>query len=75
MTKSPRFPTLHGRPRRPTLPFWQLWTQFGLSPRLVAWRSLRAKGMGVPIGLLVDGMWNGGSDLQAGVQTYLCGYL
>ena len=23
-TKSPRFPTLDGRPRRPILPFWQL---------------------------------------------------
>ena len=45
VTRSPRSPTLDGRPRRPTLPFWQLWTQFGLSPRRVAWRSLRAKGM------------------------------
>ena len=33
---SPRFPTLDGRPRPPILPFWQLWTQFGLSPRRVA---------------------------------------
>ena len=52
------------------LPFWQLWTQFGLSPRQVAWRSLRAKGMGVSVGLLVDRIWNAGSDLQAGVEIY-----
>ena len=36
----------------------------------VAWRSLRAKGMGVSIGLPVDRVWNGGSDLQAGVEIY-----
>ena len=35
-TNLPRFSTLDGRPRRPILPFWQLWTQFGLSPRQVA---------------------------------------
>ena len=63
MTRSPRFSTLDRRPRRPTLPFWQLCTQFGLSPCRVAWRSLGAKGMGVFIGFLVDGMWTGGSDL------------
>ena len=33
-------------------------------------RSLRAKGMGVSVGLLVDHVWNGGSDLQAGVEIY-----
>ena len=26
--------------------------------------------MGVSIGLLVDHVWNGGSDLQAGVEIY-----
>ena len=26
--------------------------------------------MGVFVGLLVDGAWNGGSDLQAGVEIY-----
>ena len=31
--------------------------------------------MGVLVGLLVDGMWNGGSDLQAGVEIYHWGYL
>ena len=46
VSMSPRIPTLDGRPRRPILPFWQLWTQFGLSPRQVAWRSLWTKGMG-----------------------------
>ena len=71
---SPRFPTLDGRPRRPILPFWQLWTQFGFSPCLVAWRSLRAKDMRVFVGLPVDGKWNGGSDLQAGVEIYHSGY-
>ena len=50
------------------LPFWHLWTQLGLSPRRVAWRSLGAKGMGVSVQLQVDGVWNGGSDLQAGVE-------
>ena len=35
-----------------------------------AWRSLRAKGMGVSVGLPVDRVWNGGSDLQAGVEIY-----
>ena len=70
---SPRFPTLDGRARRPILPFWQLWTQFGLSPRRVAWRSLRAKGMAVSVGLLVDRVWNGGSDFQAGVEIYYWG--
>ena len=56
------------------LPFWQLWTQFGLSPRRVAWRVLRAKGMGVSIGPTLDRIWNGGSDLQAGVEIYHWGY-
>ena len=65
---SPRLPTLDGRPRRPILPFWQLWTQFGLSPRRAAWRSLRAKCMGVFVGLPVDCVWDGGSDLQTGVE-------
>ena len=74
-TKSPRVPTLDGRPRRPILPFWQLWIQFGLSPRRVAWRSLKVKGIGVSNRLPVDCMWNGGSDLQAGVEIYHWGYL
>ena len=26
--------------------------------------------MGVPVRLPVDGVWNGGSDLQAGVEIY-----
>ena len=26
--------------------------------------------MGVSVGLPVDGVWNGGSDLQAGVEIY-----
>ena len=52
------------------LPFWHLWTQLGLSPRPVAWRSLRAKVMGVLAGLPVDRVWNGGSDLQAGMVIY-----
>ena len=56
------------------LPFWQLWTQFGLSPRRVAWRSLRAKCMEVSVGLPVDRIWNSGSDLQAGVEIYHWGY-
>ena len=73
-TRSPRFPTVDGRPRRPTLPFWQLWTQFGLSPRRVAWRSFGAKCMGVSIGLRVHCMWNGRSDLQAGAEIYHWGY-
>ena len=72
---SPSFSTLDGRPRRPILPFWQLWTQFGLSPRRVALRSLRAKGMRVSVGLPVDRVWNGGSDLQAGVEIYYRGHL
>ena len=71
---SPRFPTLDGRPRRPISPFLQLWFQFGLSPRRVAWRSLRAKIMGVSVNLLVDRVWNGRSDLQAGVEIYHWGY-
>ena len=29
-----------------------------------------AKVMGVSVGLLVDRVWNGGSDLQAGVEIY-----
>ena len=32
--------------------------------------SSRAKGMGVSVGLPVDRVWNGGSDLQAGVEIY-----
>ena len=31
--------------------------------------------MGVSIRLLVDCMWNGGFDLQAGVEIYRWGYL
>ena len=50
--------------------FLHLWTQLGSSPRRVAWRSLRAKGMGVSVGLPVDHVWNAGSDLQAGVEIY-----
>ena len=30
--------------------------------------------MGVSVGLLVDRIWNGGSDLQAGVEIYRRGY-
>ena len=52
------------------LPFWHLWMQFGLSPRQLAWRSLEAKSMGVSVRLLVDRVWNGESDLQAGVEMY-----
>ena len=40
----------------------------------MAWRSLTAKGMGVSVGLLVERIWNGGSDLQAGVEIYHLGY-
>ena len=29
-----------------------------------------AKGMGVSVRLLVDSVWNGGSDLQDGVKIY-----
>ena len=47
---------------------WHLWTQLGLSPRQVAWRSSRAKGMGVSVRHLLDRVWNGGSDLQAGCR-------
>ena len=56
------------------LPFWQLWTQLGSSPRRVALRSSRAKCMEFFFGLLVDGIWNDGSDLQAGVEIYRWGY-
>ena len=45
-------------------------TQLGMSPRQVAWRSLRAKGMGVLVELPLDPVWNGGSDLHAGVEIY-----
>ena len=30
--------------------------------------------MGVSVGLSVDWVWNGGSDLQAGVEIYHWGY-
>ena len=30
--------------------------------------------MGVSVGLPVDHLWNGGSDLQAGVEIYHWGY-
>ena len=36
----------------------------------MAWRSSIAKGMGVFVGFPVDRVWNGGSDLQAGVEIY-----
>ena len=36
----------------------------------VAWSSLGAKGMGASVRLLVDRLWNGRSDLQAGVEIY-----
>ena len=52
------------------LPFWQLWTQLGLSARQVAWRSLRAEGMAVCVILSVDCVWNGGSYLWAGMEIY-----
>ena len=52
------------------LPFCHLWTQLGLLPRQVAWRSLGTKGMGVFVGLPVDRVWNGGSDLEAGLEIY-----
>ena len=29
-----------------------------------------SQGMGPSVGLSVDGVWNGGSDLQAGVEIY-----
>ena len=48
--------------------------QLGLSPRRVAWRSLRAKGMGVSVGLPVDGVLDGGSEFQAGVEIYYWGH-
>ena len=31
---------------------------------------MMAKGMGVSVGFLVDRVWNGGSDLQAGVEIF-----
>ena len=31
---------------------------------------MRAKGMAVSVGLPVDRVWNGGSDLQAGVEIH-----
>ena len=52
------------------LPFWHLWTHLGSSPRPVALRSLGAKGSVISVGLLVDRVWNGGSNLQAGVEIY-----
>ena len=36
---------------------------------------LEAKGIGVFVGLPVDCVWNGGSDLQAGVEIYYRGHL
>ena len=69
------FSTLDGHRRRPILPFWQSWTQFGLSPRQVAWISSKARCKGVFIGLQGDRMLNGGSNLQAGVEVYHWGYL
>ena len=41
----------------------------------MAWGYLRAKGIGVFIGLPVDRIWNGGSELQAGVEIYYRGQL
>ena len=52
------------------LPFWHLWTQLGLSPRGVAWGSLRAKFLEVCVGLTEYRVWNDGSDLQAGEEIY-----
>ena len=46
------------------------WTQLGIVTTPSGWRSLRAKGMGVSVGLPVDHVWNTGSDLQAGVEIY-----
>ena len=43
---------------------------FGICGPNPAWRSLRAKGMGVFVGLTVDRVWNGGSNLLAGVEIY-----
>ena len=34
------------------------------------WHCHQAKGMGVSVGLPVDRVWNGGSDLQASVEIY-----
>ena len=42
----------------------------GIVTTPLAWISLRAKGMAVSVGLLSDRVWNGGSDLQAGVEIY-----
>ena len=33
-----------------------------------------SQGMGVSVGLPVDRVWNGGSDLQAGVEIYYWGH-
>ena len=52
------------------MPFWHLWTQLGLSPRQVAWGSLGPKSMGHFVGLPVDRVWNGGSNLQTGTEIY-----
>ena len=71
---SPRFLTLDGCPRRPILPFWHLWTQFESSPRRGPWRPQRAKYMWISVGLPVDCIWNGRSDLQAGMEIYHCWY-
>ena len=50
--------------------FWHSWTQLGLSPRQVAWRSSEAKSMGVFVLLPVDRVVKRESDLQAGVEMY-----
>ena len=50
--------------------FWHFWTQLELSPRQMAWRSLRAEGMGVSVRIQVDCVSNGGFYLQAGVEIY-----
>ena len=54
------------------LPFWHLWTQLGSSPRREGCGSLGAKFLGFLVGLLVDRVRNGRSDLQAGVEIYYC---
>ena len=56
------------------LPLWHLWTQLKLLPRRMAWRSQRAKSMGFSVGLLVNGVWNGRSHLQAGPEMYYWEY-
>ena len=42
----------------------------GIVTSLVSRESPGAKGMAVTVGLLVNRVWNGESDLQAGVEIY-----